>query len=218
MSRPLAPLTSHERDERKRCEEIIEHGLVTFLEVGRALLMIRDKRLYRETHATFEDYLHERWSLTRNRAYRLIEAAEVVEMLPTGNTPANEAQARELASLRHNQVKLTEVWQCASTSGRPTADAIRQARQEPEQRPLSPQQKAARTRERNQESTRRQQAMRGVLGSFGIFDVNADYLDWCWDEAMEAANAGDFEAWDRVLGRHMQRVAHLRARLSEYRP
>jgi hypothetical protein len=28
---------------------------------GTALLEVRDRRLYRETHATFEDYCRERW-------------------------------------------------------------------------------------------------------------------------------------------------------------
>ena len=37
-------------------ELVIERGLKTFVEVGAALLGIRDGRLYRETHATFEDY------------------------------------------------------------------------------------------------------------------------------------------------------------------
>ena len=42
-------------------EHIIDQGIKTFVEVGHALLVIRDERLYRERHETFEDYLRQRW-------------------------------------------------------------------------------------------------------------------------------------------------------------
>lgn len=77
-------------------EAVIEAGLATFVEVGEALLAIRDGRLYREAgFARFEDYTRERWGFSRSRAHRLIEASEVAAMLPIGNI-ANEWQAREL--------------------------------------------------------------------------------------------------------------------------
>lgn len=34
-------------------EEVIDRGLATFIEVGQALLAIRDRRLYRMAYATF---------------------------------------------------------------------------------------------------------------------------------------------------------------------
>lgn len=76
-------------------EDRIERGLETFVDVGLALMEIRDRRLYRETHDRFEDYCRERWGFSRSYAHRVIEASEVAEMLPIGN----EAQARELAPL-----------------------------------------------------------------------------------------------------------------------
>jgi hypothetical protein len=42
------------------------------------LLEIRDGRLYRETHGTFDDYCREGWGFSRHRASQLITAAEVV--------------------------------------------------------------------------------------------------------------------------------------------
>ena len=45
--------------EQKRLSElddIIVRGLQTFFEVGSALAEIRDSRLHRQTHQTFEDY------------------------------------------------------------------------------------------------------------------------------------------------------------------
>lgn len=79
-------------------ERVIERGQQTFIEVGRALLEIRDRRLYRETHATFEAYCRERWGWGRDYAYKHIDAAHVANALSTsvGKLPASEAQARAM--------------------------------------------------------------------------------------------------------------------------
>lgn len=78
-------------------ERVIERGQQTFIEVGRALLEIRDRRLYRETHTTFEAYCRERWGWSRHHANRHIDAALVTDALvPTGTKPENEAQARAM--------------------------------------------------------------------------------------------------------------------------
>ena len=59
---------------------------------------IRDERLYRETHDTFEAYCKERFNFTRQRAHQLISSSEAAESVSTiVDKPANEAQARELA-------------------------------------------------------------------------------------------------------------------------
>jgi DNA N-6-adenine-methyltransferase (Dam) len=84
-------------------EAIIERGLATFVEVGDALTRIRDERQYNEVGFTdFDTYCRERWGFDRSRAYRLMDAAEVVGMLPIGDSDSppitNEAQARELVS------------------------------------------------------------------------------------------------------------------------
>jgi len=71
-------------------------GVAVFVEVGKALAKIRDGRLYRETHATFEAYCAERWGWSRVRAHQLIESSEVAKMLTMVNTrpPATERTAR----------------------------------------------------------------------------------------------------------------------------
>lgn len=75
-------------DEQTRLayyESIIERGRQTFVEVGTALMEIREARLYREQgFATFEDYCQERWGWGRMRASQLITAAEVVLELKSG--------------------------------------------------------------------------------------------------------------------------------------
>lgn len=99
-------------------ERRIERGLQTFVEVGTALLEIRDRRLYREAgYERFEDYCRERWGFSRPRTYQLIDAANVSRALTTGaavstfvdTLPANEAQARELARLRDPDA-IRETW------------------------------------------------------------------------------------------------------------
>jgi hypothetical protein len=89
----------------QQLEAVIESGLRTFVEVGVALMEIRERRLYREQgFTTFEDYCLERWKMSRPRAYQLMEAAYVVGNLSTiVDKPKNEAQARELAPLSPEQ-------------------------------------------------------------------------------------------------------------------
>lgn len=78
-------------------EVIIERGQQTFIEVGRALMEIRDRRLYRETHATFEAYCGERWGWTRQHAYRHIDAAQVAGALSsTDDKPGSVREARAM--------------------------------------------------------------------------------------------------------------------------
>jgi hypothetical protein len=92
-------LSTTERSLLQECEAVIERGVKTFVEVGQALLQIRDERLYRASHKTFEEYCRERWDWSRSYVHRQIEAAQVAEnLLPIGNIQ-NEAQARELAPL-----------------------------------------------------------------------------------------------------------------------
>lgn len=92
------------------CEYIIERGLNTFVEVGAALLEIRDNRLYKDGYSTFEDYCRERWGMVRRQADRLIQAAEVTENLrPMGLIPTSERQTRPLVGLPPEQQ--FQVWQ-----------------------------------------------------------------------------------------------------------
>ncbi len=120
----MSALTKSERSELARLEERIGAGIQTFHDVGRCLLAIRDGRLYRATHANFESYCQERWQFSRIHAFRLIEASEVVEnLLPIGNIPANEFQARALAGLDAELQR--QVWRQAQASGEViTADTL----------------------------------------------------------------------------------------------
>ena len=72
-------LTKVEAGTLQAYEKAIERGLASFVEVGRALTQIRDSRLYRATHATFEDYCEQRWNMTSRRASQVIEASGVAD-------------------------------------------------------------------------------------------------------------------------------------------
>jgi len=87
-------------------ERIIEKGLSSFYEVGNALMTIRDARLYRDSHPTFEVYCKERWRMTKVHAYRLIHSAEASGAITESNprvTPSSERQLRPLAALPKEQ-------------------------------------------------------------------------------------------------------------------
>jgi hypothetical protein len=94
------PLSKDEKVELKKLESVIERGIKVFIEVGEALISIRDERLYRETHPTFEAYCRERWGFSKTHANRLIQSAGVAKNLaPIGVIPQSESQVRILASL-----------------------------------------------------------------------------------------------------------------------
>ncbi len=109
-------------------EQIIERGLASFVEVGNALMRIREEELYRQAGFDgFVDYLDSKpWGIQERRAYQMIEASSVCKIL---QTPAVESQARELAPLMRRatpgvvQQVYAEVIE--ETGGRPTAGAIR---------------------------------------------------------------------------------------------
>ena len=72
-------LTITENQTLENLESVIERGLNTFVDVGEALLTIRDERLYRSEYPTFEAYCNKRWGIKERRAYQLMDAAKVID-------------------------------------------------------------------------------------------------------------------------------------------
>ncbi|MBI4663294.1 MAG: hypothetical protein HY735_31220 [Verrucomicrobia bacterium] len=122
-------LSTSEQAELAECEGIIARGLQSFVEVGRAMMRLRDKRLYRAMYGTFEEYCRARWQYGKSYAYHLIAAAEVASHLSTIvdiPKPTREAQVRPLVGLRSDQA--VRVWRKAAESadGKPiTARLVR---------------------------------------------------------------------------------------------
>lgn len=128
MNRALSNvLTVTEVEELRSAETVIAQGQQTFIEVGRALQRIRDGRLYRAGHATFEAYCETKWGWSRQRAYQLIGATEAVASLPAKSQSqvSSERAARELATLE--PANRAGVVERAATTGPVTAASIRQA-------------------------------------------------------------------------------------------
>lgn len=168
-STSLVCLTETEADRLSDLEVVVERARerasAAFIEAGNALTEIRDARLYRQTHGTFEDYLAARWNMSRANGYRLIEAAVVVEAIaavsPRGDMPTitTERQARAIAPVVREQGPeaaaelLAEA--VASSGGKRTTSAITRAvkrspamnsrKRDPEPNP-APAQKAKRRR------------------------------------------------------------------------
>ena len=107
---PMEILNIEESHELERCEVVIKQGLQTFIEVGQALMTIKEKRLYRISFKTFEDYCLEKWAFKRTHVYQLIEASAVISNLSAmaNILPQSERQVRPLTSLEPEIQK--EVW------------------------------------------------------------------------------------------------------------
>ena len=105
-------LRNHEEKERLQQDEADDfkrlHGLVSkhsksLIEASKALQEIRSRRLYRATHATFEDYCQSAHGLSRQHVNHLIKAGKTLSEMETivvaagATLPSNEAQLRQLA-------------------------------------------------------------------------------------------------------------------------
>ncbi|WP_018622867.1 hypothetical protein [Spirosoma luteum] len=130
----LTPLSEQEQDNRQELEEIVLAGLDTYLTVGIALDQIRQAKLYRSTHLSFKAYLAERFDVGRQRAYQLMEAAQVVNELMAevqdndDNTgvaivmPKRESHASALADIPKEHRK--QVWDAVVEDEKQTGKAI----------------------------------------------------------------------------------------------
>lgn len=118
-------LTVEETEQLEGCEQIIENGLNIWYQVGEALLHIRDNKLYRATHKTFETYCQERWDMSRPRAYQLIGASEAYQNLST-IVDIPESQVRPLTPLAPDEQRLVwDVVQQTAPAGKVTAEHVK---------------------------------------------------------------------------------------------
>ena len=114
-------LTTNEKAELDTLEGIIEREMKSFMDVGNALLTIRDRQLYREQFRNFKAYCTERWGMSKNYANRLISGSQVAANLsghgapgrqlcaPCEIQPTSEYQIRPLTVLEPAQQ--CEVWE-----------------------------------------------------------------------------------------------------------
>jgi hypothetical protein len=107
---------------------------------------------------SWRDYAMTEFGMSQSRAYQLLDQGRVIQAIeaarsadvastivevdqpPASRSLPNESQARELADLADEPQKLTKVWDAAvaATSGKPTAAAVKEARQQIAPRPILP--------------------------------------------------------------------------------
>jgi hypothetical protein len=95
----IVPLTPDEQTTLRECETDITENLQSFVTIGLRLQQIRDQRLYRETHESFEAYCREKLDIGRSHGNHLIRASEAaVTLQGTGSTllPLTETQIRPI--------------------------------------------------------------------------------------------------------------------------
>jgi hypothetical protein len=103
----MSALSTAEEIRLSQLEDRIETSLQAVQQSMRTLWQslaeIRDRRLYRTTHDTFENYCQHRWDKGRRYINRLIAAAEVIANLEAVGTtvpiPLQERALRPLAEL-----------------------------------------------------------------------------------------------------------------------
>lgn len=125
ITRPT--LTAAEKRRRKKIEEKIGKGLH---DAWIGLRDIRDGKLYRSTHDSFEAYCVDIWGYKKGQGYHVAQAGDVVAgLLESGAVvlPMNERQARELTTLTSEEAKMVmEVVKQSSPTGKITAAHIKQ--------------------------------------------------------------------------------------------
>lgn len=132
--RPVADtpvLIAQEQEVLGRCEVAIENLKVAFWAAGKGLQVVRDGRLYRADYATFEEYVTDRWGMSRGQADKLIRMWPIAQAMfesasddSNGLTrirvkPLNQAIAWELVPVaeRHDIPGAANVYRAATESG-----------------------------------------------------------------------------------------------------
>ena len=97
------PLTKSEMDELENHESVVREGMPKFLAVGKALLQIREKKLWRLYCRSWKEYLDKRVGISGPYASMQASAAEVMQNLLTSGEqielPTTERQLRPLVGL-----------------------------------------------------------------------------------------------------------------------
>ncbi|NJQ97030.1 MAG: hypothetical protein HC784_03660 [Hydrococcus sp. CSU_1_8] len=102
-------LSPSEESERLHLERLVERSFYT---AGKALQRLRDLRLYRNTHRSFDAYVKERFGYGKNNANMKILASSVVDELEKVTTngglilPTSERQVRPLTVLEPEQQRM----------------------------------------------------------------------------------------------------------------
>ncbi|MET9485982.1 hypothetical protein [Nocardia sp. NPDC006630] len=123
------PLNAGELEQLDLCESSIDALRVAFWVAGRALQIVRDGRLYRADHATFDEYVEKRWDMQRSYAHKLIRAWPLAARLHPLAPSINEGQIRELLPIvaAHGEDAAVTVYTTLAADLKVTAGKLREA-------------------------------------------------------------------------------------------
>jgi DNA adenine methylase len=100
-ARPATALNKEESAQLIQLEDVLATAHRWQIEAVKALVVIRDKKLYRLTHSSFEKYAQQRWGYERAYLYQLCQWGETAENLSgiADTVPERESHARPLYGL-----------------------------------------------------------------------------------------------------------------------
>ncbi len=119
---PVRDLLAKREPDLAELEETIRQYERSSIEAGRALLEIRDRRLFASNYESFEHYVSATCRFDMRRAKQLIDGVDVVDTLHERRVtqlPVNEAQARPLVPL--DDEERVAAWQKVLEEHSPTA-------------------------------------------------------------------------------------------------
>lgn len=119
-------LTTDELHDLGVCERAVDHLTTARWLAGKALQSIRDRKLYRHTHATFKEYVWERWEMSERAAYQAIEEWPLAENLQQSlGKPVTPSHTRALLPVAHRFGLAAAADLYQQLGPRATADGLR---------------------------------------------------------------------------------------------
>ncbi|MFJ4799162.1 hypothetical protein [Kitasatospora purpeofusca] len=118
-------LIEAEKEMLARCEAAVDSLALSFWLAGKALNVVREGRLYRETHGTFEEYVLARWNMKRNYANKLIRTWRIAEavfdsksnaLVLNGTTAAARAKHEQQVAALRRELNQAMVWELVAVA------------------------------------------------------------------------------------------------------
>ena len=165
------PLTEDEQGELENLKEIVREGFDKAILGNTALRRIRDRRLWRHTHKSFNDFCKDELDLSEQRVSQVLQCADEIAML-SGMVdqkiiPDSERAIRELRKVKpDNKVAVLLLASEKANGGRPNSTTIEEARHEIE---------GGKNKEPKHKTVKAETAIkaaRGVLAFLKTYDPN----------------------------------------------
>lgn len=126
--RKVGTLTEQERAQLASLEAKVSEGVgaaLAMIEAGKALATIRERQLFRDTAASWDDYISARFRITKRRADQMIAFSSVSDAVGPDVTISEKA-ARPLVGMPAETIRAVVAEAAASPQGVTTA-SIREA-------------------------------------------------------------------------------------------